>query len=55
MAVSYLPYSGERHFKLNAKPKQRSHDAISRIMDRRKHAPAINDDQIRNAREEERP
>jgi hypothetical protein len=38
-----------------AERKQRSHDAILRIMDRRKHAPSITDDEIRTAREDGRP
>ncbi|MFM8341301.1 MAG: hypothetical protein ACKN9F_03680 [Methylomonas sp.] len=38
-----------------AERKQRSHDAILRIMDRRKHAPTISDEQIRTAREDGRP
>ena len=38
-----------------AERKLRSHDAILRIMDRRKHAPVISDDQIRTAREDGRP
>lgn len=38
-----------------AERKQRSHDAISRIMARRKHAPSLTDEQIRSAREDGRP
>lgn len=38
-----------------AERKQRSHDAISRIMERRKHAPSVTDEQIRSAREDGRP
>jgi hypothetical protein len=38
-----------------AERKQRSHDAISTIMERRKHAPSLTDEQIRSAREDGRP
>ncbi len=38
-----------------AKRKQRSHQAIGRILERRKHAPAVTDDEIKAAREEDRP
>ncbi|MDD5323264.1 MAG: hypothetical protein PHD43_22165 [Methylococcales bacterium] len=38
-----------------AQRKQRSHEAISRILDRRKHAPALTDEELRAAREEGRP
>lgn len=38
-----------------AERKQRSHDAILRIMDRRKHAPSISEEEIRVARENGRP
>jgi len=35
--------------------KQRSHQAIGRILERRKHAPAVTDEEIKAAREEGRP
>jgi len=35
--------------------KQRSHEAIGRIAERRKHAPAITDDALSAAREQGRP
>lgn len=35
--------------------KQRSHQAIGRILERHQHAPAKTDDEIRAAREEGRP
>lgn len=35
--------------------KQRSHRAIGRILERRKHAPAVTDEEIKAAREEGRP
>ncbi|OAI08015.1 hypothetical protein [Methylomonas methanica] len=38
-----------------AERKQRSHDAISRIMERRKHALSLTDEEIRSAREDGRP
>ncbi len=38
-----------------AQSKQRSHEAIGRILDRRKHAPAVTDEELRAAREEGRP
>ncbi|MDO9048768.1 MAG: hypothetical protein Q7U66_13690 [Methylobacter sp.] len=38
-----------------AQRKQRSHDAIARIVERRKHAPAISDEELHAAREEGRP
>lgn len=38
-----------------AQRKQRSHDAITRIVERRKHAPAVTDEELRAAREEGRP
>lgn len=38
-----------------AERKQRSHQAISRIVERRKHAPAMSNEQIRAAREDDRP
>lgn len=38
-----------------AKRKQRSHQAIGRILERRKHAPAMTDEEITAAREEGRP
>ena len=38
-----------------AQRKQRSHEAISRVLDRRKHAPALTDEELRAAREEGRP
>jgi len=38
-----------------AQRKQRSHEAIGRILDRRKHAPALTDEELRAAREEGRP
>jgi hypothetical protein len=38
-----------------AQRKQRSHEAISRILDRRKHASALSDEELRAAREEGRP
>jgi metal-responsive CopG/Arc/MetJ family transcriptional regulator len=37
-----------------AERKQRSHDAIARILERRKHAPAVTDEELRAAREEGR-
>lgn len=38
-----------------AERKQLSHDAIGRILERRKHAPTISEEQIRAAREQGRP
>jgi hypothetical protein len=38
-----------------AQRKQRSHEAIGRILDRRKHAAAVTDEELRVAREEGRP
>jgi hypothetical protein len=38
-----------------AQRKQRSHDAIESILERRKHAPAITEEEFRAAREEGRP
>ena len=38
-----------------AERKQRSHDAILRIIDRRQHAPSATDEEIRSAREDGRP
>ena len=38
-----------------AQRKQRSHEAIGRILDRRKHAPALTEEELRAAREEGRP
>jgi hypothetical protein len=38
-----------------AQHKQRSHEAIVSILERRKNAPAITEDQFRAAREEGRP
>ncbi len=38
-----------------AERKQRSHDAILRIIERRKRAPAITDGEIRAARKDDRP
>ena len=38
-----------------AERKQRSHQAIARIVERRKHAPALTSEQIRAAREDGRP
>jgi metal-responsive CopG/Arc/MetJ family transcriptional regulator len=38
-----------------AQRKQRSHEAIGRILDRRKHAPAVTDEELRAAREKGRP
>jgi metal-responsive CopG/Arc/MetJ family transcriptional regulator len=38
-----------------AERKKRSHEAILRIRDRRKHAPAMSNDEIRTAREVGRP
>lgn len=38
-----------------AESKQRQHEAIARILERRKHAPAITEEQFRAAREEGRP
>ncbi|WAR43350.1 hypothetical protein [Methylomonas rapida] len=38
-----------------AERKQRSHQAIARIVERRKHAPALTNEQIRAAREDGRP
>ena len=38
-----------------AERKQRSHDAILRIIERRKSAPAVTDEEIRAAREDGRP
>lgn len=35
--------------------KQRSHQAIGRILERRKHASAVTDEEIKAAREEGRP
>ncbi|MGR8981456.1 MAG: hypothetical protein ACU84H_15385 [Gammaproteobacteria bacterium] len=35
--------------------KKRSQDAIARILERRKHAPAVTDEELRAAREEGRP
>jgi hypothetical protein len=35
--------------------KQRSADAIGRILERRRHAPAVTDEELRAAREEGRP
>jgi metal-responsive CopG/Arc/MetJ family transcriptional regulator len=35
--------------------KQRSHQAIGRILERRKHAPAVTDEEVQAAREEGRP
>ncbi len=35
--------------------KQRSHDAILNILERRQHAPALSEEEIRSAREEGRP
>lgn len=35
--------------------KQRSHDAILKILERRQHAPALNEEEIRSARNEGRP
>ena len=35
--------------------KQRGHQAIGRILERRKHAPAVTDEEIKAAREEGRP
>jgi metal-responsive CopG/Arc/MetJ family transcriptional regulator len=37
-----------------AERKQGSHDAIARILERRKHAPAVTDEELRAAREEGR-
>ena len=38
-----------------AQRKQRSHDAIASILERRKHAPAFTEEEFRAAREEGRP
>ena len=38
-----------------AQRKQRSHDAITRIIERRKHAPTVTDEELRAAREDGRP
>lgn len=38
-----------------AERKKRSHDAIARILERRKHAPAVTDEALHAAREEGRP
>lgn len=38
-----------------AERKQRSHDAILRIIERRQHAPSVTDKEIRSAREDGRP
>lgn len=38
-----------------AQRKQRSHEAIARILERRKHAPGITEEEFRAAREEGRP
>jgi len=38
-----------------AERKQRSHEAITRIIERRKHAPVISDNEIHAAREQGRP
>lgn len=38
-----------------AERKQRSHQAIARIVERRKHAPALTNEEIRAAREDGRP
>jgi metal-responsive CopG/Arc/MetJ family transcriptional regulator len=38
-----------------AQRKQRSHEAIARIVERRKHAPAMTDEELRAARENGRP
>ena len=38
-----------------AQRKQRSHDAIARIMERRKHATVISEEELQAAREEGRP
>jgi metal-responsive CopG/Arc/MetJ family transcriptional regulator len=38
-----------------AERKKRSHDAIARILEWRKHAPAVTDEELRAAREESRP
>jgi len=40
---------------VRAQRKQRSHEAIARILERRKHAPAITEEEFRAAREEGRP
>lgn len=38
-----------------AQRKQRRHDAIANILERRKHAPALTEEEFRAAREEGRP
>ncbi|MFZ4504189.1 MAG: hypothetical protein ACOYM1_09570 [Methylovulum sp.] len=38
-----------------AQRKQRSHDSIASILERRKHAPALTEEEFRAAREEGRP
>ena len=38
-----------------AQRKQRSHDAIANILERRKHAPVLTEEEFRAAREEGRP
>ncbi len=38
-----------------AQRKQRSHDAIASILERRKHAPTITEEEFRAAREDGRP
>lgn len=38
-----------------ARRKRRSHEAITRILERRKHAPVITEEEFRAAREEGRP
>jgi metal-responsive CopG/Arc/MetJ family transcriptional regulator len=38
-----------------AERKKSSHDAIARILERRKHAPEVTDEELRAAREEGRP
>jgi metal-responsive CopG/Arc/MetJ family transcriptional regulator len=38
-----------------AQRKQRSHEAITRIMERRKHAPAMSNEELQAAREDGRP
>lgn len=38
-----------------AESKRRQHEAIARILERRKHAPVISEGQLRAAREEGRP
>ncbi len=38
-----------------AQPRQRGHEAIARILERRKHAPIVSDEETQAAREEGRP